>query len=142
VSLSYPPCILTRAGFDSPFPCSVFSSASSLQPTYISLPIPRPKHFNTEDGGSMFLRNIGVRLQDYRCPNTEEHNLKYGSVYHSVEPNYLVPQIRRSPTEHCPIYYPDLAPPEEHRAGSDLTGKVRVCFKMNYKWSLWVMQYS
>jgi hypothetical protein len=89
----------------------------------------------------MCLQNIGVRLQDYRCHNTEDHNLKYGHVYHSVGRKYLVARIRRSYTEHYPIYYPDLAPPEEQQAGSDLTGKVRVYFKMNYKWSLWVMQY-
>jgi hypothetical protein len=46
----------------------------SLQPDYINKPIPQTTNFNPKDGGSMFLQNISIHLQDY-LKNTDGHNL-------------------------------------------------------------------
>jgi hypothetical protein len=37
----------------------------SLYPVYVTTSIPRPTHFNSDDRGSMLLRNITIYLQGY-----------------------------------------------------------------------------
>jgi hypothetical protein len=65
--------LLTRTGLHFLSPSSVIIRNNFLQPGHTTQPTSHPMHINPEDGGSMFLRNIGIHLQDYT--QQEYHNL-------------------------------------------------------------------
>jgi hypothetical protein len=48
-----------------PYPFLGVSVISSLQPVCITKPIPHPTHFNPEEGGNMFLQNVGIHLEGF-----------------------------------------------------------------------------
>jgi hypothetical protein len=69
--------VWNQAFLPSPPPTHVSEGPLILQPDYIYQPIPYPTHFNREDGGNVFLWNIGIRLPDYvvsqpRRPQSEQ----------------------------------------------------------------------
>jgi hypothetical protein len=43
-----------------------------LQPGHTRQPTSYPMHLNPEDGGSMFLRNMGIHLHDYMDGTTQK----------------------------------------------------------------------
>jgi hypothetical protein len=47
----------------------------SSSPAYTTELILESAQFNSEDGGSMFLRNVGIRLQDYTVPQYGRQSL-------------------------------------------------------------------
>jgi hypothetical protein len=58
--LEVPNCLSSIGLGQGSLPCPL-----SLQPAHITNQIPQPTHFSFEDGGSMFLRNNSIYLQDY-----------------------------------------------------------------------------
>jgi hypothetical protein len=69
------PLPLAQIWFHSVTPSYRFEWPPSLQPAYITNPVPYPTHFNPEDESSMFQWNIGICLQDQMVSQSEDHNL-------------------------------------------------------------------
>jgi hypothetical protein len=40
----------------------------------------KTSHFSSEEGGSMFFRNVGIRLEDHTMSHPEDHNLKKNTI--------------------------------------------------------------
>jgi hypothetical protein len=62
---------VTNFRLDIPFG---FQCTPPLQPALIPVQIPPPSLLNPEDRGSMFLRNISIRLQDYTMSRSRIQN--------------------------------------------------------------------